>query len=433
MLKSVGRQLSATFGMIRGFRQNARGCILTEPIWGIPFHLYTPYASLYMLALGLDPATIGLVTAIGLCCQTVWSLAAGWITDRLGRRRTSLIFDLLSWSIPTLIWAIAQDLYFFLAAAIINSMVRVVHISWTCLFVEDTDPGERVQVFTWIAVAGVLSGFFAPIAGLLVSGFGLVPAVRGLYLFACVCMTGMFILRNALTRETAVGQVRMQETRGHGLREVLADYWQVARGFAASPAVVLALVLAVINSFNMQYRNIFLSIVLNKGILIPQSFIAIFPALASAAILFIYIFIMPKVGIARVPRVLALAFMATFTANLLLYLAPEGDYLIVTASTLANAVGIALIAPLVDTVLANAIEDHQRAKLLALIYTLMFGAAAPFSYLAGLLASWNPRLPAVLIMCAAVIGFCLSLLQARLSRTRPAPAVRPAVPELPED
>jgi MFS transporter, DHA1 family, tetracycline resistance protein len=419
--------------MVRGFRGNARTCILTEPLWGIPFNLYLPYASLYMLELGLDTTAIGSVTAVGMCFMMFWSLASGYITDRLGRRRTSLIFDLLSWSIPCLIWAAAQNIYFFLAAAVLNALVRVVHVSWTCLFVEDTGPEERVHVFTWVAVAGVLSGFFAPIAGLLVEHFKLVPAVRGLYLFAFVLMTAMFLIRNAYTRETRIGLSKMEETKHHGFGEVLADYWLVTRKLVMNPLTVLAFVLAVLANFNIQYRNIFLSIVLNKGIQIPQAAIALFPALASAVVLIIYIFIMPKVGGRRIPGVLRIGFLANFTANFLLFVSPAGSFLFVTLSTLANAVGTALIGPLIDTLLANSIEDKHRAKILALVYTVMFGAAAPFSFLAGWVASIDARLPAALIMAVAMTGFMLTLILQRLGRDRPPGIPRQAVPELPED
>jgi hypothetical protein len=52
---------------LRSFRGNARGCVYTEALWGIPFNLYAPYVSVYMLALGLTDGQIGLITA------SVWS------------------------------------------------------------------------------------------------------------------------------------------------------------------------------------------------------------------------------------------------------------------------------------------------------------------------------------------------------------------------
>ena len=45
---------------------NARACLWTEPLWGVPYNLCLPYASLYMAALGLSPSEIGLVASIGI-------------------------------------------------------------------------------------------------------------------------------------------------------------------------------------------------------------------------------------------------------------------------------------------------------------------------------------------------------------------------------
>ena len=75
---------------------------------------------------------------------------------------------------------------------------------------EDTKPDERVHVYTWLHIAGLLAGFFAPIAGLFVKNYGVVPSMRGLYLFAFVSMTSMFFIRDSITHETRIGIIKMQ-------------------------------------------------------------------------------------------------------------------------------------------------------------------------------------------------------------------------------
>ena len=70
---------------LKNLRGNARGIVLNEPLWGIPFNLYAPYVSVYMLALGLDDVQIGLIASIGLIFQVVWALLSGAITDKLGK------------------------------------------------------------------------------------------------------------------------------------------------------------------------------------------------------------------------------------------------------------------------------------------------------------------------------------------------------------
>ena len=107
---------------LRSLTGNPRGCVYTEPLWGIPYNLIAPYASVYMVALGLTDQNIGLVLSVSWGFQVLWALLSGAITDKLGRRRTTLIFDILAWSVPALIWAFSQNIWWFLAAGIMNSI-----------------------------------------------------------------------------------------------------------------------------------------------------------------------------------------------------------------------------------------------------------------------------------------------------------------------
>ena len=215
---------ASMFSTLKNLRGNVRGCVYTEPIWGIPYNLYAPYVSVYMLALGLTDGQIGLVTSIGLAFQIVWALLSGAITDKLGRKRTTLITDLVAWSVPCIIWAISRDFNYFLVAAIFNSFWRISMNSWNCLMVEDADPALLVPVYSWIYISGLVAAFIAPFGGLLIARFTLVPTVRALFVLAFFLMTAKFLIMNLLVTETKQGQVRMQETRGKSVLAVLLEF-----------------------------------------------------------------------------------------------------------------------------------------------------------------------------------------------------------------
>lgn len=400
------RLFGPIFDSLRSFKGNARTCILVEPLWGIPYNLYVPYASLYMLALGVGEKEIGFVAAVGMGLQTFWSLTAGWITDRFGRRRTSLVFDLLSWSLPTLIWAFAQGFTWFLAAAVLNSLVRVVHISWTCLFNEDASADSRVRLYAWMAVAGTLSGFFAPIAGLLVSRYGLVPATRSLYLFAFFMMTAMFLIRNAFTKETAIGKVKMEEARVKSARGAAAEYRKALVLLLRSRATIAAFLLAVLSNIHLMVRNNFLSVVLTKGVGLSPSLIAVFPPLASAVTMSAYFLLIPRVK--NVRKALLLSLGTNVVGNLALFFAPQGEVLFVVFGTFAVALGTGVAGPVVEAVLANSVDDSTRATALSIIYTLMYAITAPFGWIAGQVAATGPRLPALLAAGLMTVSAVLS-------------------------
>ncbi|MFD1907174.1 MFS transporter [Paenibacillus rhizoplanae] len=76
--------------------------------------MFSTYATLYMYELGLTELNIGWITTIGLIVQVFSSLLSGYLTDRLGRKRAILYFDLLSWSLATLLWAFFTEPVVFL-------------------------------------------------------------------------------------------------------------------------------------------------------------------------------------------------------------------------------------------------------------------------------------------------------------------------------
>src|SRR5688572_18841060 len=148
-----------------------------------------------MIALGLNEKEIGLILSISTLSQVFFALISGVVTDKLGRRLTTLIFDILSWSLPALISALAQNFWYFLVAGVINSVWRITHTSWSCLLVEDADESQLVDIYTWINIANLIVGFVAPLGFFLIEKFSFVPTVRGLYVFAAV----MFTLKAVLT------------------------------------------------------------------------------------------------------------------------------------------------------------------------------------------------------------------------------------------
>ena len=63
--------------MLLSLRGNPRACVYTEALWGIPYNLYAPYMSIYMLALGLKDSQIGLLITIGMVVQIFSAILGG--------------------------------------------------------------------------------------------------------------------------------------------------------------------------------------------------------------------------------------------------------------------------------------------------------------------------------------------------------------------
>ena len=143
-------------------RGNPRACIWTEPLWGIPYNLYLPYVTLFMTAIGMTYAEIGYVTSITMASQMVFAVLSGVLTDKLGRRRCTVIFDVLGWSVPELIWMCSQNFAWFAVAALFNGMWRVTENSWYLLLIEDAPKEHIVPMCSLSQLMGLFAAFLHP-------------------------------------------------------------------------------------------------------------------------------------------------------------------------------------------------------------------------------------------------------------------------------
>ncbi|MDD4797721.1 MAG: MFS transporter [Eubacteriales bacterium] len=388
---------------------NPRICVYTEPLWGVPHNLYAPFASLYMYALGVNDIQIGQLLAIGMLLQVVSSLLGGVLTDKLGRRKTTLVFDIIAWSLTCLIWAFAQNYWWFLAAAVCNSLWQITNISWTCLLVEDSDQSKLVHVYTWLSISGLLAVFFAPISSLLVSRYNMVSVVRGLYLLAAVVMTIKFVILYAIGTETEQGRLRMEQTRGMPLRKMLAEYGQVFVQMIKSPVTRMIVAFMVLFNIWMVPINSFFSLYVTQNLHIAESLIPLFPMVRAALLLVIMLLL--QGWLSRFPfRPVVLTGLGVYVAShLLLLWAPQRNLAMLFGYVLAEALAYALITPRKESMAIWFVDKHQRARMNALIYVIMIGLTSPFAWLIGQLSALDRRLPFVLnivlfAVCAVLIG-----------------------------
>jgi MFS family permease len=413
---------------LKSFTGNARGCVLTEPLWGIPYNLYAPYVSVYMVALGMKDTQIGLLLSISWGLQILWALLSGVITDKFGRRRTTMLFDFLSWSAPALVWAFAQNFWFFLAAAVLNSVWRVTHTSWTCLLVEDTDPGILMDMYTWIYIAGLLSAFFAPFASLLISQFTLVPTMRALYLFAAVSFTAKFLLTNHFTTETKFGRQRMHETRNQSVFSALGEYRGVFQQVLHTPQTLYTAAIMLIMSICLMVNSGFWSIIVVERLKIPAEHIALYPFVKSIIMLLFFFVVTPR--IAKLPfRIPVIAGMLSFIASQLVLISlPEKSYALLLVSTLLEACAVATINPQLDRMAVLNVDPQERARIMAILYVTIITLTSPFGWIAGELSSISRVLPFVLNIALFAAGAVLAYLAGRSSLRRASAASERQLP-----
>jgi len=398
---------------LKTLRGNARGCVFTEPLWGIPYNLYIPYVSIYMLTLGLNDKQIGLIASISWGFQVVMSLFSGVITDKLGRRRTTLLFDLISWVVPSLLSAIAMNFWFFLIAGIINSVWRVTHNSWTCLLVEDADHEQLVDIYAWIYIAGLLVAFFSPLAGLLINKYDLVPTMRGLYFFAAFMFAFKATLTYFLTVETEQGKVRMQETKHQSVFAVLVEYKDVLRDLLRTPQTLYTAALMLILSAAGVVSGNFWAILVTEKLHVPAQNLAIFQFVRSITMLTFFFFITPRIRLWNFRLPMIGGFIGLIISILVLIAAPAESYAAIILSVILEACCYAFVSPQIDRLTVLTVNAQERARIQSILYVGVILLTSPFGWLAGVLSTENKILPFVLNSCLFAIGAVLAYFAGR--------------------
>jgi MFS family permease len=403
---------------LKNLSGNPRGCVYAEPLWGIPFNLYAPYVSIYMLALGLSDKQIGLIVSISWSFQILLALFSGVVTDKLGRRRTTLIFDILAWSVPAIISAVAQNFWYFLAAGVINSVWRITLNSWSCLLVEDADQTQLVDIYTWIYIANQMVGFVAPLAGVLIGAFTLVPTVRGLYIFAAITFAVKAIVTYQMTEETAQGKIRLQETRHQSLLDVLGEYKGVLRELLHTPETLYTAGIMLVLSISAMISGSFWGIIVTEKLHIPAQNLALFPFVKSAVMLAFFFVIMPRINKIHFKLPMVVGFAGFIISQVLLITAPDQGYLFLILNVFLEACCFAAVSPLVDQLLVLTVNAQERARIQSILYVGIILLTSPFGWIAGTLSAIDKGLPFLLNIALFAAGAFLAYLAGNDSQKR---------------
>jgi len=393
---------------LRELKGNPRVTVLTEVMFGIPYNLFAPFFSVYMLALGVTDQQIGSIASLGLVGQIFSALLSGAIVDKFGRRLTLFIADMLCWSVPCLIWAIAQDVRFFVAAALMNSLWRISHTAWTCLMVEDAEERHLVHIWTWIMIFAVCSAFFAPLGGWIVERYGLISAVRGLFVFGFIMLTAKFVVLYVYSHETVRGVQRMAETRHRSLVSLLNEYRSVFNHLLHSRPILAALSLMVITTIYITVSNNFWGVLFTGKLGFPSSQISTYVALRSIIMTTCFFLIGPRLtNLLHFHLPLWIGFALFLLSQLLLVLMPPHAVLLLVVSVVLEAVASALVSPMTESLLALSMESDERARVSAMVYVALIVLVSPFGWIAGQLSALNRSLPFALNTTLFAIGIVL--------------------------
>ena len=386
-------QLLRTLAELRG---NPRACVYTEPMWGLSMNLCLPYATVYMLALGLNDVQVGIVTSIYMFSQMIFAFLSGAVIDKMGRRLSTAVFDFIAWSIPCLIWAFSQGFWFFVVAALLNGTMRMATVSWNCLLVEDAPKDKITHIYSGVVIAGNLSALFAPISSIMVSKLTLVPAIRILYINAFVIMTLKLLILYKFSTETAMGKIRRELSRDISLVDMLSRYKGALRKIIDSQGTLFAIIISVLVEIVNMIGATFWQIIVSRRIGVPDTLSPIFPMARSILSIVLFFTVISHIKQTKLKWPLYGGFISSMLGSVLLISITNTGlwgYVVLSVSLLFDALGGAVLGTLRESLVAIHADPEERSGIMALLQTTVMLVSVPFGYIAGLLSDISRILP----------------------------------------
>lgn len=394
--------------LLQDLPRNPRYSILLEPVWAIPGTIVLFYAPLYMKEAGLSDIEIGLINSVNLYFAFIFQLFAGSVTNKLGRKRTTLIFDLIAWSVPMFIWAFSQNFWLFLIAYLLNATSKFVTVSFNCLIIEDVEEHKRSKVFAILNMIITGAGVLTPIAGVVIADVGIVPTLASIYFVGGILMTVMFFIRNRYTDETAVGKELMGM---HSQTRVIQSLASSLRLFGKSfyKRRLLPIILITVLSNLILQLNFFQVIFFKEQLKFNDQIISFIPVVTAVTVMLLYLVIIPRLKRRSEEKYVSFSIILSTVGAILFLLIPAGSIAMLFLTLIVLAAGNFILQTYRDSLLMNRLGTHEKADMFSAVQTVMTLTAIPSGYLTGLLYHYNPVLLFSVILVLYIVLMVIML------------------------
>jgi MFS family permease len=214
---------SGYIGKMRLFSRNARLYMVHVVGMDVIFGTWTVMFNLYLLAIGFDVAFIGLRILLSSITQAIFSVPAGLISDRIGRKLSFILGDGMG-ALMSLIAISTGNPALLLITAVIGGAFGALHgVAEPAFMAENSENYERVHLFSVSdgtrTAAAIIGSALAGLVPLLFAGSNEAVKVNLYRLVAYVGIAGWFA---SLIPAIMLRQVAMPKPAEQGLRSLFA-------------------------------------------------------------------------------------------------------------------------------------------------------------------------------------------------------------------
>jgi MFS family permease len=252
---------SGYLAKMRLFSRNARLFIIHVVGMDVIYGTWAVLFNLYLLAVGFDVAFIGLRILLASATRAIFSIPAGLISDRVGRKLSFILGDGLG-AVMSLIAISTADPTLLLVTAVIGGAFSALHgVAEPAFMAENSEDFERIHLFSVSSgtrtAAAIIGSALAGLVPLLFARTGGEALIRVYRIVAYLGIGGWFasLIPAIMLRQTAAMPLPVQ-----GLRTLFAGVKHPQRIWRlTTPEVLISLgagfALPLMNVFFQQNLN----------------------------------------------------------------------------------------------------------------------------------------------------------------------------------
>ena len=390
---------------------NARFLIATAFFWSGAMALTEPYKALYLSRLGLSNLAIGGFFALDMGLRVVGVVLGGFFAQRYGHKTTLLLFDFLSWTIPSLALALATEPWHVYVATCLTASNAFLSGSVMQLLVEGTPEDNRTSLFALFTLTFVIPGIFLPAAaGWAVETWGVVPAMRVFFGVSVASTLAGGLWRMARLTESKA--IKPKADLGELMDDALRAAKHLVKQVQFGPVLACFLLANLLMNLGRVYQGLFLT----KGLGLSDGLVGWTATTGSAAFCVASLFFVPKLKAGSEGRTF---FHASWVIALpALALAFTRDWRLVLLTTVVGGAVAAVHGAILSERLANLFPRGAEGLAHALLSSVMQAAVALGLMLSG--ALFETRLSSFPYV-TTLVPLAMAAFAWRLSKLEPAP------------
>jgi len=400
------------FRNVKLWGRNAKVLVATEILWGLPMSWFFFYQVIFMKSLGLSEILIGLIVSLPLIFQMFMPMLGGYLADKFGRKRVLMSFDSVGWIGAMILWYVASGPLALFIAMVFEGIVTTIYGVWETLLVEDTELAHRTSIYSYIQLIYIFAGLLTPVAGILVSLYGVDQGCRSLALIALIALIIVFSTRQIFLKESEIGKM-LSFRNDQNTSVSKSSYMETLRNIVKDKKLMIMFALTMIGSIQYPLTNTYKPLYLSDPIALglDAGIISIIPMASSIPSLIILSLVVPRLKQTRIKDALLFSYVCGILGLVTLILAPRGSLNLAVLSSILDSARYVAITAILRVLLVNTIDETSsfaRAKIMSLVTTFSAMLTWPIPILGGYLYAINPTLPFVL--CALSLALSIPLM-----------------------